>query len=144
MYRTLKLPCYHVPSSNTRIASVGVILRKYPGENITITQEALTLSGDPFEQRPAIVVPYCPRTQLPYAVAEVRPGNDKSDIEPAVYARKLKKAKELKPIGLLTESSNYNLTQPEKELLCWHYHLGHIGMKRVQRQVISNKQLLQI
>ena len=27
---------------------------------------------------------------------------------------------------------NVNLTAPEKELLRWHYRLGHLGFKRVQ------------
>ena len=28
--------------------------------------------------------------------------------------------------------ANVNLTKPEKELLRWHYRLGHIGFKRIQ------------
>lgn len=28
--------------------------------------------------------------------------------------------------------SNDNLSEPEKELLCWHEHLGHLSMKQVQ------------
>lgn len=32
----------------------------------------------------------------------------------------------------VTEEANCNLTEPEKELLQWHYQLGDIGMKQVQ------------
>ena len=117
MYRTLKLLCYHTPSSNTRIASVGVVLKTYPSENINITQDSLVLSGNSFEQQPSITVAYCPRTQLLFAVAEIKPGNEFNDVKPEVYTRKLKSSQQLKPIGSLTDSDNYNLSQPEKELL---------------------------
>ena len=132
IYQTLKLPSYYVPSSNTRIASVGVVLKKHPREIIKITQDLLVLSGNPFEQQHSITVPYCPRTQLPFAVAKVKPGNKANNIKPKVCARKLKSSQQMKPIGSLTDSDNYNLSQPKKELLRWHYRLGHIGMKRVQ------------
>ena len=32
----------------------------------------------------------------------------------------------------LVSPNNFNLSDPEKELLRWHYRLGHIGIKRVQ------------
>ena len=130
--QTLKLPCYCVLSSNTRIASVGAVLKTYPGENTNITQDSLALSGNPFEQRPSITVRCCPRTQLPFAVAEIKPGKEFKDAKPEVCTRKLKSSQQLKPIGSLTDSDNYNLSQPQKELLQWHYCLGHIGMKRIQ------------
>ena len=69
MCRTLKLPCHCALSSNTRIASVGAVLRTCPGDNINITQDSMALSSNPFEQQPSITVPYCPRMQLPFAVA---------------------------------------------------------------------------
>ena len=28
--------------------------------------------------------------------------------------------------------ANHNLTDAEKELLCWHYHLGHLGYRKIQ------------
>ena len=30
------------------------------------------------------------------------------------------------------DEANSNLTEPEKELICWHCHLGHIGFRKVQ------------
>jgi hypothetical protein len=29
-------------------------------------------------------------------------------------------------------AKNYNLNEPQKELLCWHYHLGHLGFRKIQ------------
>ena len=132
MYRTLKLPCYHVPSSTTRIASAGVILAVYPDEEIKIAEGKLTLSGDKKLGRSEIEVPYCASTHLPYGDASVSK-DDLTEELLQVHKRDLKAPmKKLRPIRSLTESSNYNLTQPEKELLRWHYRLGHIGMQRVQ------------
>ena len=36
MYRTLRLPCFYVPGSNTRIASLQCILEAYPKETFTM------------------------------------------------------------------------------------------------------------
>ena len=32
----------------------------------------------------------------------------------------------------IIHSSNLNLTEPQKELLCWHYCLGHVGFQTIQ------------
>jgi len=45
MYRSLKLPCYYVPTSNTRIASIQELLKTYPNETVTMTDRSLRLSG---------------------------------------------------------------------------------------------------
>jgi hypothetical protein len=29
-------------------------------------------------------------------------------------------------------TENYNLSEPEKELLHWHYHLSHLGFRKIQ------------
>jgi hypothetical protein len=29
-------------------------------------------------------------------------------------------------------AENYNLSEPQKELLCWHYRLGHLGFRKIQ------------
>ena len=31
-----------------------------------------------------------------------------------------------------THAENFNLPEPHKELLRWHYHLGHIGLRTIQ------------
>ena len=132
MHQTLKLPCHYIPLSNTKIASAGAVLRTYPGENKNIPQDSMVLLGNPFEQQPSNAVPYCPRMQLPFAVAEVKLGNEVNNIKPKVCIRKLKSSQQMKPIGSLTNSDNCNLSQSKKELLQWHCHLRHIGMKCVQ------------
>eukprot|EP00977_Amphora_coffeiformis_P007847 scaffold1746_cov97-Amphora_coffeaeformis.AAC.1 len=43
--RTLKLPAYLIKTATQKIASTGLILGKYPKENIAISQTELRLSG---------------------------------------------------------------------------------------------------
>ena len=120
MYRTLRLPCYYVPSSNIRIASTRVILDTYPGETLLLKSDGLTLSGK--DGVAPIQVPYCGSSKLPLGQTH--------DARPRVYVNDDTLAHEQAPA--LTVKSNVNLTEPEKEILRWHQRLGHIGMKKVQ------------
>ena len=151
-YRTLKLPCYYVPSSNARIAATGRIMEVYPQETISIDGKSLTLSGDPQNNRPAISVPYCTKYKLPMAGTIDRAGdrkdkgnNDGQDdvrdedepppltARPAVKRKPKSKPRDKPPsTPSLTVPTNYNLGESEKELLRWHHRLGHVGIKRIQ------------
>lgn len=42
-YRTLKLPCYYVPSIESRIASIKCVLESYLNDQIMITNNKLSL-----------------------------------------------------------------------------------------------------
>jgi len=132
MYRTLLVPCFYIPSANTRIASLRTILKAYPNETITMDGTSLSLSGH--KKTPGITVPFNHQNGLPFG--DLQPNLLKPDNlakEPMVFkGRKVKKTFPHKSQPSLTSSSNINLVEPEKELLRWHYRLGHIGMKRVQ------------
>ena len=131
-YRTLRLPCYYVPSANCRIASIQKILKEYPRETVTIGQDALELSGS--EEVPGIRVPFSKQSRLPVAATVLEHDN------PRAYAgrsnsrekNKLETIKRSHSQCSLVSPTNSNLSEPEKELLRWHYRLGHIGIKRVQ------------
>ena len=130
--RTLTLPCYYIPTANSRIASIQEILNTYPKESISMDASKLTLSGH--GKYPSITIPLCAVSNLPFGYT-VKP----RDNSPQVYKNQMrKKSSKTKPIlptttqPSLTLSSNINLTEPKKELLRWHYRLGHIGMKRIQ------------
>ena len=116
--RTLVLPCYYVPSTNACIASTDVVLEQYPSEEFRIKQDSLTLSGDDVE--PPITVPICTDTRLPFG--------------PLVFKgeRKKKAPKTVPSAPSLIESANYNLSEPMKEMLRWHYKCGHISMSQIQ------------
>lgn len=132
VYRTIKLPCYLVPGTQERIASASVFLKEYPNEHINVRDGSLEISGDVTQGRPGVKVPFCGKTDLPFAQVF---GTGTQLPEPLVYKRTKSgpvQPNVQKPVRSLTESQNCNLTDAEKELLRWHYRLGHIGMQRIQ------------
>ena len=126
MYRTLVLPAYYIPTSNARIASLQVILQTYSGEFVSMTADELTLSGD--QSVPSLTIPISSKSNLP--LAQLHSVDNKAKV-----FKVAKKSKEVLPTHSqpsLTTAKNINLSEPEKEILRWHYRLGHIGMKRIQ------------
>ena len=124
-YRTLLLPCYYIPTCTTRIASIQVILKTYPKETVKMSRDSLTLSGH--GSSPAITVTFCETSNLPFGLTATNPN-------PKVHKVSRSKSKTM-PTGnhsSVVKSSNINLTEPEKELLRWHYRLGHVGMSKIQ------------
>ncbi len=122
MYRTLKVPCYYVPSACTRIASTQEILKSNPKEVITMTDTGMTLSG--WETTPSLTIPYSISSNLPTASTYPRPQVNKGSSKDPVP--------KFDKHPSLTVPSNINLSEPEKELLRWHQRLGHLSIKRVQ------------
>ena len=70
-YRTLLLPCYYIPTSNTRIASIRVILKEYPDETVSVNDAGLSLSGS--DMNPGITVEFDKETDLPYGETTTMP-----------------------------------------------------------------------
>ena len=152
MYRTLRLPCYYIPSSLHRVASLQRVLEVCPEETFLMNGQCLVLSGT--ESVPSISIPYCPRSNLPLATPldhahddtdpqerdHLDSGADTARLEVNRCAASTNTSRTPKPqlpinkspMSSLTHPDNLNLSGPEKELLRWHYRLGHIGVKRVQ------------
>ncbi len=122
MYRTIKVPCYYVPTSCTRIASTQEVLKANPKEVITMTDTGMTLSG--WDTTPSLTIPYSVSSNLPTAATHPRPQVNKGSSKDPVP--------KFDKHPSLTVASNINLSEPEKELLRWHQRLGHLSMKRVQ------------
>ena len=123
MYRTLKVPCYYVPSSNSRIASLQVILKEYPNESAVMDGTHLRLTGD--ETTPPITIPYCAKSNLPFAPTTMAARSTRSEPEgddALVHQQH----------PSLTIPANINLTEQEKEVIRWHQRLGHISTRKVQ------------
>ena len=136
--RTLKLPCYYIPSSQSRIASVQVILQTYPKESITITAAALKLNGS--EGVNGITIPMSPSSNLPLGIpvsGNLSVANlteeAKEEEDPEEQTAPEEETALVPSAGhpALTSPRNTNLTSAEKELLHWHHRLGHVGMRRV-------------
>ena len=121
MLRTIKVPALLVPKCQVRLLSTSSYLQTYHGETIQLDADRLRTSGcnkdgqilAPFE------VKVCPNTNLPIGMAYTHEAGEM-----------LHTALNL-TISTVSEA-NGNLSEAQKELLRWHYRLGHLSMKRVQ------------
>ena len=118
--RTLKLPAFYVPESKVRLLSTSGLLATYPGETIQLSEQSLRLSGiqgDP--SRNPVTAFINPATNLPTTMAYQ-------------YNATTKVPQSLNAVVTTVHSDNANLTEPEKELLRWHYRLGHLSFQKIQ------------
>ena len=93
----------------------------------------LTLSGHGKE--PPVSVAHCGASDPPMGTTEDCVPHTAAKQQPAVNKGEKKKKPDFPPgkIGpSLTTPGNNNLSEPEKEPLCWHHCLGHIGIRCVQ------------
>jgi hypothetical protein len=118
--RILKVPAYHVPNIKVRLLSTTSLLKTYPDETITIEPNRLTLSGITGDSDRGPVT------------ANVNPQNNLPTSEAYNATDPVKAANALVSIVNTVHERNLNLTEAEKELLRWHYRLGHVGFKKVQ------------
>ena len=120
MLRHLKLNAYHIPSSTSRLLSTSSLLKAYKNETITVDDCSLTLSGLPGEPTRRSIIAYNdPVTLLPTTT-----GYKYNDIE--IPSQKLAN------VVHTVHTDNKNLTEAEKELLRWHYRLGHLSFRKIQ------------
>ena len=120
LLRQLRLKAYHIPSSTTRLLSTSALLGTYQDETITVNSKALILSGSSVDTDRAAVTAYNHvSTNLPTTIAY------RHDI---VH----KPNQALANIVRTVDSENHNLNESEKELLRWHYRLGHLAFKKIQ------------
>ena len=118
--RVLKVPAYYSPRIRVRLLSTTSLLQTYPTETITVEPHQLTLSGDNDDPtKGAVIVRVDPRSNLPTSQAYS-------------YQDPPQAAAALEATITSVDQTNINLSEAEKELLRWHYRLGHVGFRRVQ------------
>ena len=132
MLRTVKTPGLYVPKSKVRLLSITALLRCYPNETISMSANELVLSGskEGNQKTNAIRVLVDPTNNLPTALAYNLGLSDLS----AGYNASVPTTFDSGATTNITSVSlnNGNLTEPEKELLRWHYRLGHLGFRKIQ------------
>ena len=125
MLRLIKLPAYYVPKSKVRLLSTTSLLQTYHSEKLTGQADRLVLSGSKGDPtKGAVTAKVNPLNNLPTSLAYRY--DDLSTAEDA-----------LTTIISTVDDSNLNLTEAEKELLRWHYRLGHIGFRKIQHLMRS-------
>ena len=86
---------------------------------MTGDSQGLRLSGSPSDPtRGPVEAPIDPRTNLPTSIMRRHIGHLQRN--------------EVKTCIATVHEANINLDEPSKELLRWHYKLGHIAYKKVQ------------
>jgi hypothetical protein len=120
MLRMLKLPAYYVPKTPVRLLSTTSLLQTYGGETIHMEPHQLTLSGDPNDfTRGAVVVHTDPSNNLPTC-------------QIYSYGEPDRAVEALSTTLSVVSDENANLTEAQKELLRWHFRLGHLAFQKVQ------------
>jgi hypothetical protein len=107
---TLKLPAYYVPKIRVRLLSTTSLLQTYSDETISVEAHRMTMSGSPNDPNwPAITAHVNPDNNFPASQAYRRPA-----VRPAAECLN-------STITTAVNEANFNFSEPEKELLRWHY-----------------------
>ena len=97
-----------------------MLLKEYPNESVQLSQTELVLTGeDGVNNRGRLNISINPQSNLPVNIAFRT-----SSLHLGATA--------LNATLTSVDDSNLNLSSSEKELLCWHYCLGHLGFQRIQ------------
>jgi hypothetical protein len=120
LLRVIKVPAYHVPGCKICLLSTSSLLQTYIGEQIILDDVKLTLSGESNDPtRGAVIAMIDSSNNLPTSQFY-----NQSDVNMPVEV--------LETTLTTVNAKNYNLSEPQKELLCWHYRLGHLGFRKIQ------------
>jgi hypothetical protein len=114
MLRVIKVSAYHALGCKIHPLSTSSLLQTYIGEQIILDNGE---SRDP--TRGAIIAMNNSSNNLPTSQFY-----NQSDINVPVEV--------LQTILTIVNFKNYNLSKPQKELLHWHYCLGHLHFRKIQ------------
>jgi GAG-pre-integrase domain len=120
--KVLQTRAFLVPHLNSRLFSPQSFLREmrrnksdlYGKFNLLMTADAITMS---WPDNSVLTISYDARSLMP----RIRAYHDASKI-----------VEQLGQIGCVTSDANANLSHGQKDLLKWHYKLGHLDFKVVQ------------
>ena len=114
---TLKLPVYYIPKSPVHLFSTTSLLQTYSDETILIQPHELSLSSIQSDSAQSPVSVHINLTNnLPTC-----PVHCPEDAHKAIEALSMTLS--------VVSDSNVNLSEPQKELLHWHFRLGHLNFK---------------
>ena len=107
--RHLILPAFYAPKARQRLLSTSVFCKTYPNNAISLTPTSWTIKPDPNKpEEHAIDILINPINNLPMTVCH----NPQSLNQLAInFSENITS----------THASNFNLSEPHKELLRWHY-----------------------
>ena len=123
----LRMEAYYVPTASIRLCSPQQYLAENEGGRCEFDHRRViftTASGQ------ELTFPFSPHSNIPLMVID----HEILCAGPTTHlVRALAFGPEFKDqLGSLISDTNYNLTQPQKELLLWHNRLGHAGFAWLQ------------
>eukprot|EP00978_Attheya_sp_CCMP212_P022448 scaffold66993_cov42-Attheya_sp.AAC.1 len=124
--QAIELRRYWVPDAPMHLLSTTSLLQHYPGEHTVVTADELRLTSEaPHDpMRFPVTVKVDQQTNLPTSIM-LRDGDHHALIcYPAVLPNSSSTT--------AVHPDNFNLSNPQKELLLWHTRLGHVGFKQIQ------------
>ena len=124
--RTLRTTAYYVPSATIRLFSPQSYFKEYRGGQCLVTEKRTVLTlfdGSELE------FPFNPGSNLPLTLTQPKPAPMGLTFEDAVA---LGDAPSLHALLSVADETNQNLSAPQKELLLWHWKLGHPNFQWVQ------------
>jgi hypothetical protein len=126
--QTLLLPAYYVPTCNQRLLSTASVSQVYPNAVICMHHLGATMTVELNGSMVNIPAWINPSNNLPTSTNLSITSFD------VASAYKCTNFSQIPVVAALSTVSptNYNLSEAEKELLRWHFRLGHISMRKVQ------------
>jgi len=126
--QTLRLPAFYVPKCNERLLSIASVSQVYPSAIISMHNQGAIMTLDLNGNSIAIPARINPTNNLPTSTNYIlSPPSTPTCHDCHTFAN-------IPSVAALSSVSpaNYNLSEAEKELLRWHFRLGHISMRRIQ------------
>ena len=131
---TIRTKAYYIPKASVRLCSPQTYMQEHKGGSILQTHEKVVLTTG---EGANLEFPYQPSNNLPlmfldFAVNQI-----------GMTGRQLAHLQHSHEIdaNMTLLENNHNLEKPQKELLLWHYRLGHVGLTLLQRLMMKVKTL---
>ena len=137
----LLIPCHHVPSSSVRLLSPQDFCHHHGFDCSTDhfggNSNYFWMHADHNQSR--FQCPIDPRSNLPVALAKIPCNQGGCDSEfPTDVPSSCPSCHRHGIVSLsVLEETNQNITAAQKDLLLWHFRLGHMGFQRLQQLMRS-------
>jgi hypothetical protein len=130
----VRTKCYHVPEGRIRLFSTQTYFQEIKGGTLSQDHEKVIFTAADGQE---MVFNYQPSCNLPLMFLELEP---KQAGLSSKQAHNMTTSPMIEQTLTLLDDNNYNLTKPQKELLLWHYRLGHAGFQWIQDLMRPRKQ----
>ncbi len=128
----LKTRAYHVPKATVRLCSTQTYFQESKSGSLLQTHEKVILTTS---NKTELTFPYQTGSNLPLMFLDFAVNQVGLTGQHVLQLRESGQVE--KNLTLLRD--NYNLGHPQKELLLWHYRLGHVGLTLLQQLMMVVK-----